>query len=136
MCALVLLPLKPEKRPDWQLHRNTGTGQVECPVVAPGIEQMILIVLAGRDADARGEIEIVRAELPVEGHRHQVYVPLAGDVTFAKQPEFAGDALGALAGGALGGKLANVIKPSTLRWLVVSIGVIVSVIYFIRNFGA
>ena len=45
-------------------------------------------------------------------------------------------AVGALAGGALGGKLANVIKPSTLRWLVVSIGVIVSVIYFIKNFSA
>jgi hypothetical protein len=45
-------------------------------------------------------------------------------------------AVGALAGGALGGKLANVIKPSTLRWLVVSIGVVVSVIYFIKNFGA
>ena len=29
-------------------------------------------------------------------------------------------AVGALAGGALGGKLANVIKPSTLRWMVVS----------------
>ena len=45
-------------------------------------------------------------------------------------------AVGALAGGALGGKLANVIKPSTLRWLVVSIGVVVSVIYFIKNFSA
>ena len=44
-------------------------------------------------------------------------------------------AVGALAGGALGGKLANVIKPTTLRWIVVTIGVIISVIYFIKNFG-
>jgi len=44
--------------------------------------------------------------------------------------------VGALTGGALGGKLANVIKPSTLRWIVVSIGVIVSVIYFYKNFFA
>ena len=43
-------------------------------------------------------------------------------------------AVGALAGGALGGKLANVIKPTTLRWIVVSIGVVVAVIYFIKNF--
>ncbi len=43
--------------------------------------------------------------------------------------------VGALTGGALGGKLANVIKPTTLRWIVVSIGVVVSVIYFIKNFG-
>lgn len=41
-------------------------------------------------------------------------------------------AVGALIGGALGGKLASRIKPSTLRWLVVSIGVIVGVIYLIR----
>lgn len=38
----------------------------------------------------------------------------------------------ALAGGLLGGRLAGKIKPATLRWLVVSIGVIVAVIYFVR----
>lgn len=41
-------------------------------------------------------------------------------------------AVGALIGGHLGGKLAGKIKPSTLRWVVVSIGVIVSIIYFLR----
>jgi len=38
----------------------------------------------------------------------------------------------AITGGTLGGKLAGKIKPSTLRWTVVTIGVIVSIIYFIR----
>jgi uncharacterized protein len=38
----------------------------------------------------------------------------------------------ALLGGALGGRLAGKIKPSTLRWTVVVIGVIVSVIYLLR----
>ena len=42
-------------------------------------------------------------------------------------------AIGALAGGWLGGKLAGKIKPSTLRWTVVTIGVIVSVIYLVRG---
>jgi uncharacterized membrane protein YfcA len=42
-------------------------------------------------------------------------------------------AVGALAGGAMGGKLANRIKPGTLRWLVVSIGVIISLIYFYKT---
>jgi hypothetical protein len=42
-------------------------------------------------------------------------------------------ALGALIGGTLGGKLAGSIKPSTLRWTVVTIGVIVSIIYFVRG---
>jgi uncharacterized protein len=41
-------------------------------------------------------------------------------------------AVGALIGGILGGKLAGRIKPSTLRWTVVSIGVIVAIIYFVR----
>lgn len=41
-------------------------------------------------------------------------------------------AVGALAGGVLGGKLAGRISPSLLRYVVVAIGVIVSIIYFIR----
>jgi len=42
-------------------------------------------------------------------------------------------AVGALIGGWLGGKLAGKIKPSTLRWTVVTIGVVVSIIYFVRG---
>jgi uncharacterized membrane protein YfcA len=38
----------------------------------------------------------------------------------------------ALIGGNLGGRLAGRIKPSTLRWVVVTIGLVVAVIYFIR----
>jgi uncharacterized membrane protein YfcA len=41
-------------------------------------------------------------------------------------------AAGALIGGVLGGKLAGRVKPSTLRWMVVSIGVIVAIIYFVK----
>ena len=41
-------------------------------------------------------------------------------------------AVGALIGGMLGGKLAGRIKPSTLRWTVVIIGVAISIIYFVR----
>ncbi len=42
-------------------------------------------------------------------------------------------AIGALIGGILGGKLAGRIKPSTLRWTVVMIGVVISIIYFVRG---
>lgn len=41
-------------------------------------------------------------------------------------------AVGALIGGTLGGKFAGRIKPSILRWTVVTIGVILSVVYFMR----
>jgi uncharacterized membrane protein YfcA len=42
-------------------------------------------------------------------------------------------AMGALLGGVLGGRLAGRIKPSTLRWTVVAIGVVISIIYFVRG---
>jgi uncharacterized protein len=42
-------------------------------------------------------------------------------------------AVGALIGGVLGGKLAGRIKPSTLRWTVVVIGVLISMVYFVRG---
>lgn len=41
-------------------------------------------------------------------------------------------AIGALIGGNLGGRLAGKIKQSTLRWTVVTIGLIVSIIYFLK----
>jgi uncharacterized membrane protein YfcA len=42
-------------------------------------------------------------------------------------------AAGALIGGALGGRLAGRIKPATLRWIVVGIGVVVAAIYLYKN---
>ncbi|HSM70339.1 MAG TPA: sulfite exporter TauE/SafE family protein, partial [Anaerolineales bacterium] len=42
-------------------------------------------------------------------------------------------AIGALVGGALGGRLAGRIKPSTLRWTVVTIGLLISIVYFVRG---
>jgi uncharacterized membrane protein YfcA len=42
-------------------------------------------------------------------------------------------AVAALVGGWLGGKLAGSIKPNQLRWLVVSIGVVVGIIYLVRG---
>lgn len=41
-------------------------------------------------------------------------------------------AVGALIGGTLGGRLAGRIKPDTLRWTVVSIGIVLAIIYFTR----
>ena len=38
----------------------------------------------------------------------------------------------ALAGGSLGGRLAGKIRPAVLRWVVVGIGLVVAIIYFIR----
>jgi hypothetical protein len=45
-------------------------------------------------------------------------------------------AIGALFGGALGGRLASRINPATLRWVVVTIGFVVGMIYLVRSFVA
>jgi uncharacterized membrane protein YfcA len=42
-------------------------------------------------------------------------------------------AVGALLGGTLGGRLAGRVRPVTLRRIVVSIGILVSIIYFVRG---
>ena len=42
--------------------------------------------------------------------------------------------VGALIGGSLGGRLAGRVKPATLRWIVVTIGFVVGVIYLIKTF--
>ncbi|MGA7192288.1 MAG: sulfite exporter TauE/SafE family protein [Anaerolineales bacterium] len=42
-------------------------------------------------------------------------------------------AVGALIGGNLGGRLAGRVRPATLRWIVVTIGVVVAMIYLIRG---
>jgi hypothetical protein len=41
-------------------------------------------------------------------------------------------AVGALTGGMLGGKLAGKINPNTLRILVVSLGIIIAVLYWVK----
>lgn len=41
-------------------------------------------------------------------------------------------AIGALIGGSLGGRLAGKIKSSALRWTVVTIGIVVSILYFVK----
>jgi len=41
-------------------------------------------------------------------------------------------AVGALTGGVLGGRVASRIKPAILRWIVIAVGCIVALIYFVR----
>jgi uncharacterized protein len=41
-------------------------------------------------------------------------------------------AIGALAGGVLGGRLAGKIKPGTLRRIVIVVGLVVALVYFVR----
>jgi uncharacterized membrane protein YfcA len=58
-----------------------------------------------------------------------VFFVFSGQVVWAAAAVMA---VGALLGGVLGGKLAGRIKPATLRYVVVVIGIVVSMIYFVR----
>lgn len=41
-------------------------------------------------------------------------------------------AIGALAGGALGGRLASKLQPNVLRWIVVAVGITIAIVYWVR----
>jgi len=59
-----------------------------------------------------------------------VFFVFSGQVVWSMALVMAG---GALLGGTLGGKLAGRIQPATLRWTVVSFGVVISIVYFVRG---
>jgi hypothetical protein len=59
-----------------------------------------------------------------------IYIVLSGPVAWLTALVMAA---GALTGGVIGGKLAGRVKPATLRWIVVTIGTLVAIIYLIRG---
>jgi uncharacterized membrane protein YfcA len=42
--------------------------------------------------------------------------------------------VGALLGGSMGGRLASRVKPNVLRWIVVTIGFIVGMVYLVKTY--
>jgi uncharacterized protein len=58
-----------------------------------------------------------------------VYFVFSGKVVWSLVPVMAA---GTLIGGSLGGRFASRVKPDTLRWVVVSIGIVVAAVYFVR----
>jgi uncharacterized membrane protein YfcA len=70
--------------------------------------------------------------------KQALWLPLAGALLFAALgpvhwPAAAVMAVGAIAGGVVGGRFASRIRASTLRTLVVATGTVVGLIYLIRG---
>jgi uncharacterized protein len=59
-----------------------------------------------------------------------IYFLFSGQVQWLVALVMAG---GALLGGNLGGRLDGRVQPATLRWIVVTIGIVVAIIYFVRG---
>jgi uncharacterized protein len=129
------------------LLRRAGQGRSETSIIALGVLPVILAAVYGGYFGA-GLSVIVLAVLGLilndsitrlNGLKQAIafstnlaaaiFFVFSGKVVWSVALLMAGFAL---AGGALGGRLAGKVKPVVLRWVVVSIGIVVSIIYFVR----
>jgi uncharacterized membrane protein YfcA len=95
-----------------------------------GLGVIVLAVLALLIDDSLTRLNALKQTVSLSAN-----VAAAGFFAFSDQvvwPVVLVMAVGALAGGALGGRLAGRIRPETLRWIVVSIGLVVAAVYLVR----
>ena len=95
-----------------------------------GLSVIVLAVLALVLDDSLTRLNALKQSISLSTNiAAAIYFLFSGKVVWAAALTMA---VGALIGGALGGRLAGKIKPSTLRWTGVVIGVSVAVIYLVR----
>jgi len=96
-----------------------------------GLSVIILAVLGVLLNDSLTRLNALKQALALTTNlAAAVFFLFSGNVHWGAALVMAACALG---GGIAGGKLAGKINPTVLRWVVVSIGVIVAVVYFIRG---
>ena len=96
-----------------------------------GLSVIVLAVLGLVLSDSLTKLNALKQSISlVVNVAAAVFFVFSGKVNW---PAAAVMAVCALIGGMLGGKLAGRIKPAVLRWLVVSIGVVVGVLYLIKG---
>lgn len=95
-----------------------------------GMSVIVLAVLGLTVDDTLTRLNAVKQSVAlVTNMTAAVYFLFSGQVVWAAALVMA---VGALLGGSLGGRLAGKVKPTTLRWIVVTIGLIVATIYLLR----
>jgi uncharacterized membrane protein YfcA len=95
-----------------------------------GVSVIVLAVLGLILSDSLTKLNALKQSISFSCNiSAAIYFAFSGNVLWPAAAVMAG---GALLGGALGGRLASRIAPATLRWTVVTIGVVVAVIYLLR----
>lgn len=95
-----------------------------------GLSVIVLAVLGLMSNDSLTRLNAVKQAIALSVNvAAAVFFLFSGEVVWPAAVVMAG---GALLGGALGGKLAGRIKPNMLRRIVVSVGVVVAIIYWLR----
>jgi uncharacterized membrane protein YfcA len=96
-----------------------------------GLSVIILAMLALSLEDSLTRLNALKQAVAfVTNLTAAVFFVFSGQVVWSAAAVMA---VGALVGGALGGRLAGRVRPATLRRVVVVIGVVVSIIYFVRG---
>jgi hypothetical protein len=95
-----------------------------------GLGVIVMAVLGLTLEDSLTRLNAVKQVISVSVHlASALYFAFSGQVLWTAALVMA---VGALAGGALGGRLVGKIKPETLRWIVVGIGTAVGLAYLLR----
>ncbi len=95
-----------------------------------GLSVIVLAVLGLTMEDTLTRLNVLKQTISFSVNiAAAVFFLFSGEVVWTVALVMAG---GALIGGALGGRLAGVVKPATLRFMVVAIGFTVAVIYLVK----
>lgn len=95
-----------------------------------GVSVIVLAVLGLVLDDSLTRLNVLKQAIALSINiAAAIFFVFSGQVVWPIAVVMAG---GALIGGALGGRLAGQVKPATLRWIVVTIGVTVAMIYLVR----
>jgi uncharacterized membrane protein YfcA len=132
----------------WVARRTTGKGRTTGPTnerwaalpvglaaiyggyFGAGLSVIILAVLAVILEDSLTRLNALKQAVAFATNiAAAIFFLFSGQVVWLAAAVMA---VGALVGGVVGGRLAGRIQPSLLRYVVVAIGIVVSVIYFIR----